>query len=300
MSFKVFIYYCALCGGWAAFLAFLMVQLFDVSDLNPDWLQAPLTAAILGVWLGIGIGATDAVLNSVGTQRFVRVGVCLGIGLVGGFISGLIGQFIRIPLGKEHDLKFIGWALVGLTIGAAVGAFDMLRAFAAGEGIRQSLSKVINGVLGGTLGGVVGGLLYDLLDLIGLKVYMKRTALAVSMVILGGSIGLLIGLAQVFLKEAWIKVEQGFRAGREMILTKPEVVIGRGEGSDIGLFGDNSVEKIHAKIMLKDNRYMLSDAGTAVGTFLNGQRIEGITPLRGGDAIQVGKSVLRFEERQKS
>ena len=57
-------------------------------------------------------------------------------------------------------------------------------------------------------------------------------------VALGMCIGLLIGLAQVILKEAWVRVEAGFRAGREMILSKPEVTIGRAESCDIGLFGD--------------------------------------------------------------
>ena len=32
MSFKLFIYYCALCGGWAAFLAWGLVQWLGVGD----------------------------------------------------------------------------------------------------------------------------------------------------------------------------------------------------------------------------------------------------------------------------
>ena len=79
--------------------------------------------------------------------------------------------------------------------------------------------------------------------------------------LLGVCIGLLIGLAQVILKEAWIKVEAGFRAGRELMLTKDETTIGRAEGCDLGLFGDNTIEKLHARIVLKNNRYLLEDAG---------------------------------------
>lgn len=293
MSFKVFIYYCALCGGWAAFLAAVLVLALNLQDYGM------VTAAVLGVFLGIGIGAVDAVLNATQTsERVKRVLVCLGIGLAGGFLSGLIGEFLVIDLGNFGKLRFIGWALVGLTIGGAVGAFDFIRALSASQGLSQSLQKVIKGLVGGALGGIIGGLLFDLLDIVRLRI-LSRTSLALGLVILGGTIGLLIGLAQVILKEAWVKVEQGFRAGREMILSKPEVTIGRAEGCDIGLFGDTTVEKTHAKILMKDNRYMLADAGTAAGTFLNGQRIDGMTPLRGGDAIQVGKCVLRFEERQK-
>ena len=35
----------------------------------------------------------------------------------------------------------------------------------------------------------------------------------------------------------------GFWAGRELILTKPEITIGRAESCDIGLFGDSGVAR---------------------------------------------------------
>jgi hypothetical protein len=294
MSFKTFIYYCALCGAWAAFLAGVLVLALGLED------YAMVTGATLGMCLGLGVGMVDAVLNSsTAGERSTRVLVCLVIGLAGGFLSGLIGDLLVLPLGEAIKFRFLGWTLVGITIGAAVGAFDTLRALNNQQGAGQSLRKVINGVVGGTLGGLVGGVLYDLLDLTGLKGLVPRTSLALGLVILGGCIGLLIGLAQVILKEAWVKVEQGFRAGRELILSKPETTIGRAEGSDIGLFSDNQVEKLHARIVLRNNRYLLEDAGTASGTFLNGSRLDGPALLRAGDAIQVGKSVLRFDERQK-
>ena len=61
----------------------------------------------------------------------------------------------------------------------------------------------------------------------------------------------MIGLAQVVLKEAWLRVEQGFRPGRELMLVKEETAIGRAEGCDLGLFGDNGVERKHARILLQ-------------------------------------------------
>ena len=110
---------------------------------------------------------------------------------------------------------------------------------------------------------------------------------------------MLIGLAQVFLKEAWLKVESGFRAGREVMLSKDETTIGRAESCDVGLFGDNAVERTHARIQLKDNQYVLADAETPGGTYLNGKPIRKPMPLRDGDSIGVGNCVLRFGERQK-
>ena len=74
------------------------------------------------------------------------------------------------------------------------------------------------------------------------------TPSAAGFVALGLCIGLLIGAAQVILKEAWVKVEEGFRPGRELIVSKGEIVIGRAESCDVGLFGDNAVERTHARI----------------------------------------------------
>jgi pSer/pThr/pTyr-binding forkhead associated (FHA) protein len=84
-----------------------------------------------------------------------------------------------------------------------------------------------------------------------------------------------------------------------MMLAKDETLIGRAEGVDIGLFGEQGIEKQHARIVLKNNRYYLEDNETPGGTFLNNERVAGRMPLSDGDKIQVGTAVLRFGERQK-
>jgi pSer/pThr/pTyr-binding forkhead associated (FHA) protein len=116
---------------------------------------------------------------------------------------------------------------------------------------------------------------------------------------LGACLGLLIGLAQVVLKEAWLRVEAGFRAGRELIISRDAVTIGRAESCDVGLFGDNGIEKVHARIVRQDGRYVLTDADTPGGTYLNDERITEPVELRSGDTIRVGRSIIRFQERQK-
>jgi hypothetical protein len=182
--------------------------------------------------------------------------------------------------------------------------------------MKQAIRKVINGIIGGAIGGAIGGSINAFMDNIPwfpmeatadnnfsppttFKMAMPKFFLALGLVILGMCIGLLIGLAQVLLKEAWVRVEQGFRAGREMILSKPDTTVGRAESCDIGLFGDNGIEKMHARIVLRGDRYMLVDVNSPGGTFLNGQKITGPTPLSSGDMIGVGRSMLRFEERAK-
>jgi len=299
MSFKLFIYYCALCGGWAAFVAWVLLWAVGVVRIDSPFLKTPLIAGFLGLLVAAAVGALDAKLNAVGFQRFLRVGVCMGVGFAGGMFGGLIGEGLHQIPGVGEYLLLIGWILVGVAIGASIGVFDLLRAVTGGQDIRTALKKMLNGVYGGFLGGFIGGLFFGLLAFVHLTTYLPNAGLTIGLVILGLCIGLLIGLAQVVLKEAWLKVEAGFRAGREIMLTKDETTIGRAESCDLGLFGDNSIERLHARIERKNNQYVLADVETAGGTFLNDKPVRKSTPLRDGDVIRLGNSVLRFGERAK-
>ena len=118
-------------------------------------------------------------------------------------------------------------------------------------------------------------------------------------VALGMCIGLLIGLAQIILMEAWVKVESGKRAGREMILTRERTTIGRAESCDIGLFGDNQIEKLHAIILQAGNRYYVEDEHTPTGTYVNEAPVQGRVVLKPGGQIRAAASLLCFRERAK-
>jgi MFS family permease len=300
MSFKLFIYYCALCGGWAAFMTWGLIFALKLDDrIENLYLKAAAIAAMLGLFVAFAIGILDALMNSTGFQRFARVLVCVGVGLIGGLLGGLFGEIL---FSASHFFRPVGWALAGSIIGASIGVFDLLRAsMSSSGGVGMALRKMINGVIGGSIGGFIGGILLDIMGKTSgaLGINLEQSPRMIGLVILGACIGLLIALAQVILKEASILVEAGFKAGRNIILSKPETTAGRAEGNDIGLFGDQGVEKHHAKIVKKGDRYVLVDNGTPGGTYLNGMRIDGPAPLRSGDAIGMGRSVLRFTERQK-
>src|SRR5262245_53810070 len=292
MSFKLFVYYCALCGGWAAFLAWAVMELANVAALRSVAWQAALRGGALGLLVAAAVGLVDARLGGA-RQRLARVGLCAVLGLAGGAAGGLAGQWLhshRVPL-------FVGWVLAGGLIGASIGAYDMLRAAAAGQGLRGAGRKMLHGTAGGFLGGLVGGLPYTFL--IGSPA-LPRGGPAASLVMLGSCIGLMIGLAQVMLKEAWLKVEVGLRPGRELLLTKDETTIGRSEACDLGLFGDAAIDRLHARVLRRDGRFVLSSVAGAGETLVNDRPTDGkAVPLRSGDRIRVGKSVVVFGERNK-
>jgi hypothetical protein len=301
MSFRLFVYYCAVCGAWAAFVGWLLGRW--VSSPDSDALVKSVVRGLsLGMMLALGLGIVDALFSSRGVGAIVLRGLFVGLlGLIGGLLGGAVGQALFTLTGSAV-LQAFGWVLTGLLIGASVGVFDVLARLMRSEGAAGAVRKVINGVIGGGIGGLLGALLYIPLYSSLASFFQRDDVLSGSawgFVILGACIGLFIGLAQVILKEAWLRVESGFRPGRELIINKDQITIGRAESCDIGLFGGQGVEKVHARILLRGKRYLLADADTPGGTYLNDEKISEPTPLRNGDMIRVGNCVLRFGERAK-
>jgi hypothetical protein len=309
MSFRWFIYYCAVCGGCAALVGWTLGKF---PSLSPSVFLDAFKALCVGLMLGAVLALIDSLTTFSWGQLFLIAARVLTAGVVGG-LAGFVGGSITGGVTRNLNSpslqiagQILGWTFTGLLIGASVGVFDLLLALLRKYDVRGALRKVVHGLSGGAVGGLLGSMLYLLLYrvlgfLFGGKVDLDRmwTPGAAGFVALGLCIGLLIGAAQVILKEAWVKVEAGFRPGRELIVSKGEIVIGRAESCDVGLFGDNAVERTHARILRRDDRYLLVDADTLDGTYLNGLRITEPTPLRSGDEIRVGKNRLRFGERRK-
>jgi hypothetical protein len=302
MSFRWFIYYCTLFGGCAAFVGWALGRL----PAGQHVVLAALQGMFLGIVLALGLTLVDAVWNFTGREGvgvIFRLLVAGFTGGVGGFVGGMLGQILYSRTQLSLFL-IVGWTITGLLIGVAPGMYDLLVRLAQDDAVGPARRKVVNGLLGGGLGGLLGGVLFlGLRAVWGLALAERAEEFwspsATGFVALGLCIGFLIGLAQVILKEAWVRVEAGFRAGRELILSRGETTIGRGERCDIALFGDSEVEKLHARIVLQGGRYLLEDEGTPGGTYLNGREVTRPTPLRAGDLIEVGRAALRFGERQK-
>jgi hypothetical protein len=302
MTFRFFIYCCAVAGGWAALVGWALGRV--IAGPNPLG-SSGLKGLCLGTLVALALALVDAWWNYTRgqlTATTFRILTGVLVGAVGGLLGGMVGQVLY---GFRPVFYTLGWALTGLLVGISVGVFDVLARFVRQEDVRGARRKIRNGLLGGTVGGLVGGgLSLVLRDAWGGLFGNQPTEVlwspsATGFVALGLCIGLMIGLAQVLFRESWIRVEKGFRAGRELILTKPEITIGRAEECDIGLFGDPGVDKTHARILRKGESYVLADLGSAGGTFLNDERLSEPTRLRSGDSIRVGQTVLTFGERQK-
>jgi pilus assembly protein CpaF len=81
---------------------------------------------------------------------------------------------------------------------------------------------------------------------------------------------------------------------QELIVEKAEVTMGRLSGNDLVLNKGN-VSKYHAKLVLKDGKYIVVDLKSTNGTFVNGKKIEGPQVVKPSDKIYVGDYILNVE-----
>jgi pilus assembly protein CpaF len=73
-----------------------------------------------------------------------------------------------------------------------------------------------------------------------------------------------------------------------------EITIGRVKGNDV-LLPKGNVSKRHARLILRDGRYIVTDLKSTNGTYVNHRRITHATLVREGDRIYIGDFVLRIE-----
>src|SRR5215471_16212894 len=150
MSFRLFIYYCAVCGGCAGFLGWALGW-GTTRSVSSDNLLAH--AALQGLFLGSivapGLALVDGLWN-FSTRRFGRIAlnalVALVVGCVGGLVGGLLGQLLYGQF-QLAVLLIFGWTITGLLIGIAPVCFDAWYSLIWGENSQGPLRKVRNGAL---------------------------------------------------------------------------------------------------------------------------------------------------------
>ena len=73
-----------------------------------------------------------------------------------------------------------------------------------------------------------------------------------------------------------------------------EMTVGRAAGCQVSLADDSTVSQLHARIFQRDGRFFVEDLGSTNGTFVNRKQITGAVPVRRGDRVQIGQTVLEL------
>jgi hypothetical protein len=79
-------------------------------------------------------------------------------------------------------------------------------------------------------------------------------------------------------------------------LTDGEVSLGRSSANDIVLKSDDYASGRHAQLTRHGGLLYVEDTGSTNGTFVNGRKTVGATPLRPGDTVRVGSTTFRYVE----
>jgi pSer/pThr/pTyr-binding forkhead associated (FHA) protein len=75
-----------------------------------------------------------------------------------------------------------------------------------------------------------------------------------------------------------------------------ETSVGRSSASNIVLRSDDYASGRHAQLTRHGGLLYVEDLGSTNGTFVNGRKTVGATPLRHGDTVRVGSTTFRYEE----
>ena len=72
-----------------------------------------------------------------------------------------------------------------------------------------------------------------------------------------------------------------------------ELTIGRAAGCQVPL-EDSYASQLHARLFRRNGELLVEDLGSTNGTFLNRKKVDSAVPIRKGDRLQVGKTVLEL------
>lgn len=89
-----------------------------------------------------------------------------------------------------------------------------------------------------------------------------------------------------------LEIVEGPEAGRQIPLDR-SLDVGRSADVDLTL-DDEQASRKHARIELSGDGAVVTDLGSSNGTFVNDQSVEGSRPIRPGDQVRVGLSVLQL------
>ncbi len=267
-----------------------------VEDIKSAIVSAFLRTLALSACFSIMLGGMLVLAdeyNSAPRRVMIRMGMAAGLGSLAGALAGVIAQFLFIAINIVTlglgliAARGIGWAAMGA--GAAVCVGYVL------GGIRRAKMST----LGGLIGGLAGGLLFDAISVamsIGNHGAVDGSlSRFVGFILIGLVTGAAVSIVEDMVKQSWITVLRGPKEGRSFILTKSITTIGRNEMADIPLFGDLSIAKDHARLLLQDDGVFVQSAASTSVT-VNGAQTQ-YAQLKPWDVIGVGGISLRFHQK---
>jgi hypothetical protein len=253
-----------------------------------------LAYGLIGMLIALSLSVAEPLIDHNRHGAMVNGAVGAMLGLFGGVIVSLFVDRLHAALGgsESTDLN-TGQQLIANAIKyGVVGSFLLI----APGVLMRNFKKLGVGLLGGFIGGVIGGaLLAPVAKLTG-NAMLSR---AIAFLAIGGIAGAATGLIENAAKAGWLKVIQGFIAGKQFILYRATTYIGSSPECHIYLFKDPAIGRRHAAVHIVPGGFDLEDLPLGGATFVNGKAVSRVR-LRTGDQIQVGSTAFTFQEKVKA
>jgi len=275
--------YSCLTGAWGGYIAWLLLDpLLGVQAANV-YVDAMLNGAVIGIAIGAIMSGFEGAMERNAAVLIRRLVSGFVAGLVGGVLGLLIGELLFQQFTQATVMRVIGWALFGLAIGVGEGVLS------------RSWRRVLLGAVGGLVGGVLGSLAFLWVSQ---TLALPAFSRALGFTLLGAFIGLFIGLIPVVASGVLgalgtLKViSSGRHEGKEILLDKPVISIGRDDGCDLGLYGVADVQPRHAEVKREPTGYVVRRLNNA-SLWVNGQPVQQQI-LQSGDRIKAGGAEILF------
>lgn len=283
-----------LAGALAGCLGFVFMEPgASARDLGQDSAESLVSILPMLLFGGL-VSGTLAFAAELPTGRFWRMlrGGILGLllGSVLGSLSYCCAGAVYAPisyLAQQSGIapiqimgRALGWGVFGLGLGLAGGIL-------AGSGRRTR-----QGMLGGFIGGVIGGAFFDPLSAGQTTAGFSRF---VGFTMVGLCVGLFTALVEQLGRVAWLTHLTGSREGRQVLLHKDTLSLGRDELAEVPLFGDIQVERRHATLSLQPQP-VIRETGAVNLLRVDGHPVREAM-LQDGSLIEIGRHRLRFHHR---
>jgi MFS family permease len=248
-----------------------------------------------GLVLGCVFGAIFGSIEGIVVSSRSKAAKGLLFGAIAGLASGtcgvIAGQSFVFSAGQ--GLSESTDALSKVALYAINGAgWTIIAVFVAAiEGFRaRSPRKIAVGLLGGAIGGVIGGttLQFFLSSQPG-----NQYALLAGLCLFGLSLSICYALFEKGFSFGSIKLLNGPLRGKEYLITKSRMTVGKSHSCDIVLDGYREVADSHARITVKKGRIILSPTSKAAAVRVNDERTEE-SALRREDVFSIGSAKFMY------
>ncbi|GGJ54158.1 FHA domain-containing protein [Deinococcus roseus] len=279
-----------LAGALGGFLGFLLAEntVVNLGDQGNGFSLVLGTAALTGVLsvpLAAALVAAENLIGLRGRWNRDLTRILLPALLVGAGAGGIAQVFYGWMQNGQPPTRFmraLAWTLLGAGVGLLLGFND------------RSVKKAFRGLLGGAAGGFLGGLLFDSFTVFSLGDGDTGTvSRGVGFTVLGAAIGFMLQITQDLLKSAWLLgTTTGPYEGKQYILTKNRVTVGRSDANDVALYHDKTVALQSGALSREGGLWFWEGQDVLV----NGQTTQK-KALQSGDRLRIGQNEFVFQEK---